>query len=372
MSLLLIRLRSPDALRRLALPTTPLMHRLAGPPRRLLTLAASYPADWTKRVIDVRGQTLAPSTLHPGDTAVLDPEVGTCRSLRPIVRACARASIALILPRSMACDGTPRQPFPASAELNTRPLWSLVDIDDYPVVSVPICVDADVMTPRSRPIRSPESLLDELTDLAAAEVSVPIHLYGADGSWRSDEGLDLLVELGSDRPRVGPRQLRAELSAEDASDARVVESLRAAGIRDVTLTVPLGSPGGTPTTDDGLLIGLLKRLQRSGLQVLGGVPLRDRAASWADFVRDVARLHASGADRSLVQLLGAPIGSRYLPAALRAARAARISVAGFVRGSAAALRRARRRSGIAPLIATIAIYSELQYAADAGGVRGTP
>jgi len=177
--------------------------------------------------------------------------------------------------------------------------------------------------------------------------------------------LRLLAALARHPELLGPRQLRAELSAADAADERVTTSMARAGIRDVTLTLPLGGDSGCTITDDRLLIGLLKRLQRAGLQIQGGVALRDRTASWGDFVRDVSRVHASGTDRTLTQLLGATVGRRYLSAAIRAARSARLFTADALRGVSDAMRRFRPRPELVALVATIAIYSELQYATDA-------
>jgi len=368
MNLVLIRPRIPSAVLRFAPPATPLMHRLLAPPRRLLALAAAVPAAWPKRLLDLTQTAFRASSLRPGDTAILGRTLGRARALRKIPAAYASPLIQWILPKSpdMAGGAPPPGAPPPDATAEALPLWELVNTNAYPIVSIPVCESPPSTPGIGRRFRAANSVVDELDRLAKRCCRGPIHLYAPDTSWNSGEGLALLAALAHRGTAPSTRPLRAELTVTDAADPEVVSSMTSAGIRDVVLTLPLGGEATRTTVpDDRSLIQLLKRLQRAGLQICGGVPLRDRSATWADFARDVERLRDSGMDRTLIQLLGSPIGTRHAAAAVRAAWSSGLASMSTMRTLLGACLRSGVRPSAIPLAMTIAVYSQLQYAVDA-------
>ncbi len=372
MNLFLIRPRYPSALLRFASPDTPLMHRLLAPPRRLLSLAAAYPTSWQKRVIDLSRSAFDSTALRPGDTAILGWALGSMRGLRRIVKMCRDAAVHLILPKpSTPAGGTPSHgELPPCGSAERLPLWDLVSLNEYSTVSIPVCEspsathEADAAPVR---FRAPEGVIEELDRLQRSSWAGPMHLYARDGSWAADEALTLLDALAR-RADGAERAYRlcAEFTTEDAADRRVTSLMVNAGIREVTLTMPVGAVERDGLGDDRSLIGLVKTLQRAGLQVRGGVPVRDRRSTWTGLARDVTRLRLTGMDRTLRQLLGSPLGARHMAVALRAGQCAGLSsVARQIGSLLARCVRLGVRPDVLPLLATIAAYSELQYAADA-------
>jgi len=369
MNILFIRQRSPQSLTRFVSRWPSLSQRFAAPPRSLLLLAARYPATWGKRVIDLEHDPIQPSELASADAAVLSETVPRGAGLRQFVKRCSHATIGWIIRRSNASQ--PLLPLDEGRAHTSEeiPRWDLANPADYSSVSIPLSnavrpSDSNGSCP-VRVCRSPESLIAELECLAVAGWTQPIVLNT--GTLRAkDINLGTLLQAVARWPNpLRARQLQAEVALEDATDDDFMDQLLAAGIRDIMLVLPIGGREYPELKNERTFVAFLKELQRRGIQVRSGMPVRDPSASWLGFVRNTVRLHSAGLDRSLSQLLGAPLLQPRAVAALAAARCAGLKASKLVRPIGSALHRmSGMHLNLLPLLLTLAACSELQCTAD--------
>ncbi len=102
MNILLIRPERSRQLLRTAASWAPLRHRICAPPRRLLTLAARYPDDWPKQLVDLGVTSLDPgaisTAMSTSDVAIVDRRFCKQRSFQRIAQLGASSTADLIVP----------------------------------------------------------------------------------------------------------------------------------------------------------------------------------------------------------------------------------------------------------------------------------
>lgn len=332
--------------------------RSSFPPLGLLTVAAMLPPAWEKRLVDLNVAPLADADLAWADLAFVGAMTAQRASARQVMARCRAAGLRVIaggplftsepgehpdadglvlgeaevtLPRYLAdfARGGARRLYEADAYADVTttpaPAWELADLRAYASASVQFsrgcphdcdfCSVTAVHGHRPRTKR-PEQVIAELDRLRALGwrhgiFFVDDNLIGHRRAFR--EGL--LPALAAWQERTGGHPFTAQVSMNLADDDALMRSMARAGFDAVFI--------GIETPDDSSLAACgkkqnlgrdmvrdVRRIQRAGIEVLGGFIVGFDHDTPDSFRRQREFIERSGIASAMVGLLQAPPGTR--------------------------------------------------------------
>lgn len=330
----------------------------SSPPLGLLTVAAMLPATWEKRLVDMNVQSLKESDLAWADMVMVSAmTVQRESTLELISRAHAahkvivaggplftaepeafsevdhlilnEAEITLPLFLSDLGRGTPQRVYQtdAYADITTTPipLWELVDLRHYDSLSLQFtrgcpfncdfCNVTALLGHRMR-LKTTRQLIAELDKIYSLGWRRGIFIVDDNfiGNKRilKQEVLPAMIEWRKGK-KAGRFTTEASINLSD--DDQLIELMVKAGFTQVFV--------GIETPDDGALaecsksqnrnrdlVSSVKKLQRMGLQVMGGFIVGFDSDDESIFERMIDFIQQSGIVTAMVGLLQAPIGTQ--------------------------------------------------------------
>ena len=330
----------------------------SSPPLGLLTVAALLPSAWEKRLVDLNVRNLTEEDLTWADIALISAMTAQRRSTHQVIARCKAMGLKIVaggplfttehdqfdlvdhfvlneaeltLPpflRDLEQDCAQRiyssSEFP-DIHHTPAPLWELVDLRRY--VTMPIqysrgcpfdcefCNITALLGHRPR-LKSAEQILRELEGLyhlgwRGTIFFVDDNLIGNKKQLKQ-ELLPALIEWRKDKVGLS---FSTEVSINLADDDELMQLMYEAGFDTVFIGVE--TPDEDSLTECNKkqnqgrdLIGDIKRIQRSGLQVQGGFILGFDSDTPSIFQRQIDFIQKSGIVTAMVGLLQAPIGTR--------------------------------------------------------------
>jgi radical SAM superfamily enzyme YgiQ (UPF0313 family) len=331
--------------------------RASSPPLGLLTVAAMLPGDWEKRLVDVNVRDLTQADLDWAEMVFVSAMVVQKPSAKEIIARCKAAGLKVVaggplftqeyevfpevdhfvlneaeltLPPFLAdlASGNP-QPLYTTTEFpdiqqTPIPLWNLVERERYDSMSVqfsrgcPFSCDFCNITallghkPRTKSARQIIAELDALYALGWRR-----NVFFVDDNFIGNKKVlkaEMLPALIEWRKGKTGCNFQTEASINLSDDPELMEMMVAAGFNSVFI--------GIETPDEASLvechknqnknrdlIASVKRLQRNGMQVMGGFIVGFDSDTPAIFERQVDFIQKSGIVTAMVGLLQAPIGT---------------------------------------------------------------
>lgn len=332
--------------------------RAAFPPLGLLTVGALLPPEWTLRLVDENVRALTDQDLSWADTAFISAMVIQRESARRVVARCKQAGLRVVaggplflgeqalfeavdhfvlneaeltLPRFLddLAKGCPQRIYKTDqfADLRQTPMprWELLDIRRYATMSIQFtrgcpfnCDFCSVTALFGHHVRMKTSaqILAELDGLQARGWRGRI--FFVDDNFIGNKQFlkaDLLPALIARRRQRASNVFFTEASINLADDTALMEMMVLAGFDTVFI--------GIETPDDACLaecskvqnknrdlLGDVKRMQRTGLQVQGGFIVGFDHDTPSIFHRQIDFIQRSGIVTAMVGLLQAPVGTR--------------------------------------------------------------
>jgi radical SAM superfamily enzyme YgiQ (UPF0313 family) len=332
--------------------------RAAFPPLGLLTVAALLPPEWQVRLVDENVRALTEKDLSWADTAFISAMVVQRESARHLVKRCKQAGLPVIaggplfqgehdqfeavdhfvlneaeltLPPFLddLAKGCPKRIYRTGhlAELRETPVprWELLDLKRYATMSIQFtrgcpfnCDFCSVTALFGHQVRMKTSaqILAELDGLQA--LGWRGRIFFVDDNFIGNKQFlkaDLLPALIARRKQRGGNVFFTEASINLADDTALMEMMVLAGFDTVFI--------GIETPDDACLaecskvqnknrdlLGDVKRMQRTGLQVQGGFIVGFDHDTPSIFHRQIDFIQRSGIVTAMVGLLQAPVGTR--------------------------------------------------------------
>jgi radical SAM superfamily enzyme YgiQ (UPF0313 family) len=328
------------------------------PPLGLLTVAAMLPTDWEKRLIDLNVRNLTEQDLAWADMALISAMVVQRDPARQIIARCKAAGLKVVaggplftaeydqfenvdhfilneaeltLPpflkdleigcakRLYASDEFP------DIETTPAPLWELLEIKRYATMAIQysrgcpfdceFCNITALFGHRPR-VKTAGQVISELD--ALYRLGWRSGIFFVDDNFIGNKRhikeclLPALIEWRKEKVGVS---FHTEVSINLADDKELMELMSQAGFNMVFIGVE------TPA-DESLvecnkkqnrnrdLVGDIKRIQRSGMQVQGGFIIGFDSDTPSIFQRQIDFIQKSGIVTAMVGLLQAPIGTR--------------------------------------------------------------
>lgn len=370
MNLLLIRLRSPKIMSSLLHAASFVTRKLESPPRRLLRIAASVPANWGKHVIDLCDKGPEIEALEWTDCAIMDNSFIGSKGCSTTLRDCESNAVTVCsasgsggAARSGMSLGEVRLPL----RIKPMPSWKLANLSQYNSVSIPLharpeqelTMNGEIHGSPIEEMRPPEEIVEELNHLYVAGWRKPIHFFTAADA-ESDPAWLSKVFAQLERWRFGKQVdcMSANVCTSELADPQLASKAAKAGVRDAFIRFELQGEQSFGLKSEHDCICFLKKLQRLGIQIRGGIPIVRAGIGWDEIMHEAARLRSLHLDRLLAQLVGAPLTLK--------ARAYSLCTVRYlgkpfreVRQIVADVVSARKRSPqILSLAAAIAIYSD--------------
>ena len=332
--------------------------RASLPPLGLLTVAAMLPTDWEKRLIDLNVRNLTEQDLAWADMALISAMVVQRDPARQIIARCKAAGLKVVaggplftaeydqfenvdhfilneaeltLPpflkdleigcakRLYASDEFP------DIETTPAPLWELLEIKRYATMAIQysrgcpfdceFCNITALFGHRPR-VKTAGQVISELD--ALYRLGWRSGIFFVDDNFIGNKRhikeslLPALIEWRKEKVGVS---FHTEVSINLADDEELMELMSQAGFNMVFIGVE------TPA-DESLvecnkkqnrnrdLVGDIKRIQRSGMQVQGGFIIGFDSDTPSIFQRQIDFIQKSGIVTAMVGLLQAPIGTR--------------------------------------------------------------
>ncbi len=332
--------------------------RAALPPLGLLTVASMLPQEWPKRLVDTNVRSLTQKDLAWADCVFISAMVVQRESARRIIAQCKEAGLRIVaggplfqieheqfeavdhfilneaeltLPAFLEdlAQGHP-QPIYSSAEYadlqqTPRPLWGLLDLKRYASMSVQFsrgcpfnCDFCNVTALLGHRVRhkTSQQIINELDGLYAHgwrdDVFFVDDNFIGNKLFLKNELLPALIEWRKDKAGM---LFYTEASINLADDSSLMELMVNAGFNRVFIGIE------TPDQDclaecskvqnrNRNLVEDVKRIQRAGLQVLGGFIVGFDHDQPSIFQRQIEFIQKSGIVTAMVGLLQAPPGTR--------------------------------------------------------------
>ena len=222
-----------------------------------------------------------------------------------------------------------------------------------------LTMHGEIRGPSAEEMRAPEEIVEELNHLYVAGWRRQIHLFTAADAV-SDAAWLCRVFAQLERWRFGKQidSFSADVSVSDIAEPHIAARAAKAGISDAFVRFHLRGEHSVGLKSEDDCICLLKKLQRLGIQVRGGLPMVRAGIGWEEVMDEAARLRSLHLDRLLAQLVGAPLAFKNRVHALRTVRYLGKSFRD-VRQIVTEVAHARIRSPqVLSLAGTIAIYSD--------------
>ncbi len=328
------------------------------PPLGLLTVAAMLPASWEKRLVDLNVRKLTDKDLAWADIALVSAMAVQRESTHQVIARCKAYGIKVVaggplftaeydqfdlvdhfvlneaeltLPPFLRDfeQGSARQVYSSSefpdVQQTPAPLWDLLDLKRYATMAIQysrgcpfdceFCNITALLGHRPR-VKTVEQIIRELEGLyhigwRGTIFFVDDNLIGNKKHLKK-ELLPALIEWRKDKVGL---TFNTEVSINLADDDELMKLMYEAGFDTVFIGVE------TPDEDSLAecnkkqnchrdLIGDIKRIQRSGMQVQGGFIIGFDSDTLSIFQRQIDFIQKSGIVTAMVGLLQAPIGTR--------------------------------------------------------------
>ncbi len=352
MNILLVNPRTPDTFWSFRHVLPFVARRASMPPLGLLTVAALLPREWTLKLVDLNVEPLADATIRQADYVLLSAmlvqqdsalEVAArCRALgRPVIAGgplfttattpfpdiphVVRGEAEELMPQLVADmeAGRVRPEYRASRwpdlRLSPVPRWDLVRLRDYVTMAVQFSrgcpfdcefCDIIVMNGRVPRTKTPGQVIAELETLR--RLGWRDRVFVVDDNFIGDRRRTraLLEALLAWRQATGARmEFLTEASINLADDADLCARMVAAGFKKVF--VGLETPAAESLEEcrkhqnRGDLVAAVQRLQRAGLEVMGGFIVGFDHDPHDIFQRQFEFIQRSGVVTAMVGLLTA-------------------------------------------------------------------
>ena len=332
--------------------------RAALPPLGLLTIASMLPKEWSQRLVDTNVRRLRKKDLAWADYAFISAMVVQRESARQVIARCKEAGLPiaaggplfqiehekfedvdhfvlneaeLTLPAFLKglAQGNPERIYSSAqyADLRQtpRPMWELLDLRRYASMSIQFsrgcpfdCDFCNVTALLGHRVRTKTSsqVIAELDSLYARgwrdEVFFVDDNFIGNKQFLKNDLLPALMEWRKGKTGI---RLFTEASINLADDQPLMEMMVEAGFNKVFIGIE------TPDEDclaecskiqnrNRDLVEDVKRIQRSGLQVLGGFIVGFDHDQPSIFQRQIEFIQNSGIVTAMVGLLQAPPGTR--------------------------------------------------------------
>ena len=313
---------------------------LTPPSTHLLRIGVRLPASWKRRLVDLNLSRLSCDILAWADCAIIHAHrsqrgsawlaaircrarglrvIGSGSAFRRWHRRIGLLSVFCHRPQSADWRHLCQQPQEVrGSDLDPGASTPLLDPRRYETVAVHCPANGwrDTVPAPLEFLRE----LDELEPLAPSTWNGIVHLLPATPSAPSQPwDVEATDALRAWRHEHGPVSFRVEIPLSVLSDRSAVSRLVAAGVREAFVRITaedLASPS-LATGGRSRLALWIKRAQRSGLQIAGGLPILRRSGDWLEAVWMASRLRALRLTRVLTSMLHAPLGRVHLFAALR-------------------------------------------------------
>ena len=370
MNLLLVRLRSPKIMNSLLHAASFVTRKVESPPRRLLRIAASVPSNWGKHLIDLRDKGPEPEALEWTDCAILDNSFIGARRGSTTLRNFERNAVTVC--SASGGDGASRAVKSLGGvqlplRIKSIPSWKLANLSQYTSVSIPLharpeqelTMRGEIHGPSVEEMRPPEEIVEELNHLYVAGWRKQIHFFTAADA-KSDAAWLSRVFAKLEQWRFGKQVcgMSADICASEIAEPQLASRAAKAGIKDVFLRFELQGEQSLGLTSEHDFICFLKKLQRLGIQVRGGLPIVRAGIGWEEIMNEAARLRSLHLDRLLAQLVGAPLTFRNRVHALCTVRYLEKSFREMRQIMSDVVFARKRSPQILSLAAAIAIYSD--------------
>jgi radical SAM superfamily enzyme YgiQ (UPF0313 family) len=332
--------------------------RSSSPPLGLLTIAAMLPPAWEKRLVDLNIQKLTDKDLAWADVAFISAMTAQRKSTHQVIDRCKAHALKIVAGGPLFT--TEHEQFPlvdhfvlnegevtlapflldlerdsakrvyASSEFpdihqTPTPLWELVNFKRYATMSIQysrgcpfdceFCNITSLLGHRPR-VKAAEQIIRELDGLYrlgwhGSVFFVDDNLIG-NKKHLKNELLPALIEWRKGKFGLS---FSTEVSINLADDDELMQLMAEAGFDTVFIGVE--TPDEESLTECNKtqnrhrdLIGDIKRIQRSGIQVQGGFIIGFDSDTPSTFQRQIDFIQKSGIVTAMVGLLQAPIGTR--------------------------------------------------------------
>ncbi len=332
--------------------------KAGSPPLGLLTVAAMLPAEWDKQLIDLNVADLMPDDLKSADYVFISAMIVQRDSAQALIARCKQAGVKVVaggplftmeheqfpevdhfvlneaeltLPPFLEdlANGRARRLYTTSEFPDIRqtpaPLWQLADLRHYDTIGIQFsrgcpyncdfCNITTLLGHRPR-LKTASQILAELDSLYA--LGWRKNVFFVDDNFIGNKKqiksavLPALIEW---RKRKVGVPFSTEVSINLADDSELLKLMTQAGFNAVFVGIE------TPNEDSLLecsktqnkgrdLVESVKRLQRAGLQVLGGFIVGFDSDTPRIFQQQIDFIQKSGIVAAMVGLLQAPPGTR--------------------------------------------------------------
>ena len=358
MNILLIYPKFPDTFWSFTYALRFIKKKSAFPPLGLLTVAALLPEEWPKRLVDENTEVIKDEDLEWADLALVGAMAIQRDAAGQIIRRCKARGLKVVaggplfsaepdafedvdhfvldeaevtLPDFVADlnDGCPQRTYRANAYPDIRttpvPLWHLIDMRRYASLNIQysrgcpfnceFCNITALFGRRPR-IKTPQQVLAELD--AIYRTGWRGNIFFVDDNFIGNKGslkkhlLPALIEWRKDKKGC---VFFTESSINLADDPELMDMMARAGFDSVFIGIE--SPDENCLTEchkghnmNRDLIKDIKKIHRSGLQVMGGFIVGFDSDTPSIFCRQVDFIQKSGIVSAMVGMLQAPPGTR--------------------------------------------------------------
>ncbi len=332
--------------------------KASNPPLGLLTVAAMLPAEWQKRVVDLNVQPLKDADIEWADYAFISAMSIQSQSAHEVIRRCKEHGLKVVAGGPLFTEqheqfelvdhfvlneaeltlapflhdlehGAAQRMYATTehADLSQTPapLWELVDVHNYDSLSIQFtrgcpfnCDFCNVTALLGHRVRykSTAQIINELDHIYALGWRQGIFFvddnFIGNRKYLRDKLLPALIAWRQGKTGC---TFVTEVSINLADDEEMMEMMSAAGFHSVFV--------GIETPDEAALeechksqnrnrnlVESVKRLQRRGLQVMGGFIVGFDSDTTSTFQRQVDFIQQSGIVTAMVGLLQAPYNTR--------------------------------------------------------------
>ena len=332
--------------------------KASSPPLGLLTVAAMLPSEWEKKLVDMNVRSLSRKDLEWADYVFISAMIVQQKSTREVIARCNElekkivaggplftaeyqkfpgvdyfilneAEITLKPFLDDLAKGSPKHVYSTDEYPDLHqtpvPMWSLVETNAYDSMSIqfsrgcPYNCDFCNITalfghnPR---VKTAKQIIAELDGIYAA--GWRRNIFFVDDNFIGNkkvlktEVLPALIDWRKDKVGIS---FITEVSINLSDDEKLMQLMSDAGFN--TVFVGIETPDETSLTEchktqnkNRDLVASVKRLQRAGLQVMGGFIVGFDSDTPSIFQRQIEFIQNSGIVTAMVGLLQAPIGTK--------------------------------------------------------------
>ena len=360
---------------------------LITPSTDLLRVGIRLPSQWRTRLLDLNVTRLSRTRLAWGDCAIIHAHRSQrvsawmaalrcrARGLRVIGSGSAfrrwhsrLGLVSIFCQRPLSADwrhlcqqplrAARRATQPGDQATDPRNTRTPLDVRDYESVAIHWPSGASWSRLSARKLFRE---LDELESIAPDDWHGTVHLLPSAPSASSPEWNTQTTDaLRAWRKSHRNVAFRVEIPLSALSDRATISRLVDAGVKEAFVRIKAEDLA-SPSLDAGgraRLTQWIKRAQRMGLQIIGGLPTLQRSGDWLEAVWMASRIRALRLTRVLTCMLHAPLGRLHLFPALRSLFASGLSWRRAMRIVGIGVRSLLTAPRVFGLALTLAVFSE--------------